>query len=130
MSFRSIFPPIDTVLEMEPEELAPFVLRYLATQGEINRYNFTLGSSPEMTDYAAGGHLPTLCERLMEAWMWLEREGFIIPRPGQQQDWAMITRRGRQVLAEQDFTAYRRESVLRSSELDPILVRKVKPAYL
>ncbi len=131
MSFKTIFPPIDTALEMEPEELAPFVLQYLATQGSnINRYNFTLGSTPEVRDYAAGGHLPALCHRLMEAWMWLEREGFVMPRPGDQHDWATITRRGHQVLAAQDFTTYRRESVLRSNELDPILVRKVKPAYL
>ena len=131
MSFKEIFPPIATALEMEPEELGPFVLRYLATQGEqINRYNFTLGSSPEVMAYAAGGHLEALCYRLMEAWMWLEREGFIMPRPGQQLDWATITRRGHQVLAAQDFTTYRKESVLRSSELDSILVRKVKPGYL
>jgi len=131
MSFKAIFPPIETALEMEPEELAPFVLQYLATQGSnINRYNFTLGSNPEVRDYAAGGHLSALCHRLMEAWMWLEREGFVMPRPGDQHDWATITRRGHQVLAAQDFTTYRRESVLRSAELDPILVRKVKPAYL
>jgi len=129
MSFKSIFPPIDTVLEMEPEELAPFVLKYLATQDQINRYNFTLGSSPELITYA-GTKVQPLCQRLMEAWMWLEKEGFVIPRPGQQHDWAMITRRGRKVLDAQDFDTYRKESVLRAVNLDPILVRKVKPAFL
>ena len=129
MSFKDIFPPIETALEMEPEELAPFVLKYLATQPQINRYNFTLGTSPELTAYA-GGKVQPLCERLMEAWMWLEKEGFVMPRPGEQHDWAMITRRGRQVLEAQDFGTYRKESVLRSVNLDPILVRKVKPAFL
>ena len=37
MSFKDIFPPIETALEMEPEELAPFVLKYLATQPQINQ---------------------------------------------------------------------------------------------
>lgn len=66
----------------------------------------------------------------MEAWMWLEKELFVMPRPGQQNDWAVITRRGRQILESQDFTAYRQESLLRSVNLNPILVRKVKPAFL
>jgi hypothetical protein len=31
---------------MEPEELGPFVLKYLATQPNINRYNFYSGHRP------------------------------------------------------------------------------------
>lgn len=54
MSLKDIFPPIETALEMEPEELAQFVLKYLATESQINRYNFTLGTSPELTAYAVG----------------------------------------------------------------------------
>ena len=129
MSFKAIFPPIDTALEMAPEELGPFVLKYLATQPQINRYNFSLGSSPDLMTYA-GAKVQPLCERLMEAWMWLEKEGFVMPRPGQTGDWAMITRRGRKVLEAQDFDTYQKESVLRAVNLDPILVRKVKPAFL
>jgi hypothetical protein len=52
MSFKEIFPPIATTLEMEPEELAPFVLRYLAKQGQINRYNFSLGPTPDLVEFA------------------------------------------------------------------------------
>ena len=129
MTFEAIFPPIETVLEMEPEELAPFVLKYLAGQPNINRYNFTLGNSPEFVKYA-GPHREALRHRLMEAWMWLEKELFVMPQPGQQNDWAVITRRGRKILESQDFESYQKEALLRSGTLDPILVRKVKTAYI
>ena len=66
MSFKKIFPPIETALELEPEELAPFVLKYLETQRNINRYNFTSGTNPELIEYA-GDHLKVFCKRLMEA---------------------------------------------------------------
>jgi len=35
------FPPQDQILEMEPEELAPHILRYmLQSQAMTNRFNF------------------------------------------------------------------------------------------
>lgn len=127
--FKDIFPPVETVLEMEPEELAPFVLKYLNTQKNINRYNFSLGTAPEFIEYA-GGRRGDVMEGLMVAWMWLEKELFIAPKPGESGDWAFITPRGRKVLEEQNFDAYKKESTLPSDYLDPILVRKVKPSFI
>ena len=103
--FKEIFPPIETALDMEPEELAPFVLKHLEKIGKINRYNYTLGTSGEMREYA-GDHLEDFQKRLMEAFIWLEREMFVAPQPGNTGDWRFITRRGEKVLQEEDFGAY------------------------
>lgn len=127
--FKEIFPPIETVLELEPEELAPFVLKHLKQMGKINRYNYTLGTSPEMVTYA-GQYLEVFKKRLMESWIWLEREMFVVPQPGETGDWMFITRRGERILQEENFTAYAKESLLDIKTLDPILVRKVKPLFL
>ena len=116
---------------MEPEELAPFVLKYLNDQHDrhINRHIFTNGSSPEFMKYAAGQG-EELSQRLIVAWMWLEKELFLAPIPGQTGDFAFITHRGRKVLESQDFEAYKKGSLLPSDNLDPILVRKVKPSFI
>jgi uncharacterized protein (TIGR02391 family) len=127
--FKEIFPPIETVLEMEPEELAPFVLKHVQKSPNINRYNYSL-PSPEMIEYAGREHLKELQERLMEAFIWLEREMFIAPRPGETGDWRFITRRGEKILQDEDFKAYVKGSLLSSETLHPILVRKVKPLFL
>ena len=127
--FKEIFPPIETALELEPEELAPFVLKHLQQMGRgLSKHNYTLGTSSEMVDYA-GGSLEEFKKRLMEAWVWLEREMLIAPKPGEV-DWSFITRRGARVLQEEDFTAYAKESLLDTKTLDPILARKVKPLFL
>jgi len=127
--FKEIFPPIETALELEPEELAPFVLKHLKQMGGgLSKHNYTLGTDTETVEYA-GGNLEEFKERLMEAWVWLEREMFIAPKPGQI-DWSFITRRGEQVLEEENFTAYAKESLLDSKTLDPILARKVKPLFV
>ena len=127
--FREIFPPIETVLDMEPEELAPFVLRHLEIIGKINRYNYTLGAGEVINNYA-GEHLEEFQERLMEAFIWLEREMFIAPMPGETGEWRFITRRGERVLQDEDFAAYVKGSLLSSESLHPILARRVKPIFL
>lgn len=118
-------------MDMEPEELAPFVLKYLANLPEqsVNRYNFTNHANPEYSEYS-GGNPEKFCHRLMEAWVWLEKEQFIAPKPGTQGDWAFITRRGKKILAGNDFDAYKQGTLLPSHDLDPILVEKVKPLFL
>ena len=129
MSFKEIFAPIENAIEMEPEELAVFVLKYLDTQTNINRYNFLLGTSSDLTEYA-GEKKEEFLERLSPAWMWLEKELFIAPKPGQSGEWAFVTFRGKEVLEEQNFDAYKKGKLLPSDNLDPILVRKVKPSFI
>jgi hypothetical protein len=132
VSFKDEFPPIENSLEMEPEELSPFVLRHLSTRentGKMNRYNFALGTDSELTSYG-GDNIQEFCKRFTEAWVWLEREMFLAPKPGEKGDWVFITRRGRKVLESQDFNTYKETYLLPSENLDPILTRKVKPAFI
>jgi hypothetical protein len=69
--FMSSFPSQADILRMEPHELGPFVLRYIMLQpGMANRFNF--GQS------LPGGS--EISNPFMEAWAWLERQGFIARR--------------------------------------------------
>lgn len=127
--FKEIFPPIETVLDMEPEELAPFVLKHLNKLDSINRYNYTLSTNDDMRIYA-GESTSDFQKRLMESFMWLERELLIAPSPDQQGDWRFITKKGMNVLLDEDFLAYSQGLLLPSYNLHPILIRKVKPLFL
>lgn len=123
------FPDAETILGMQPEELAPFVLRHLKAQPEnsINRYNFTLAGDRELSE-RLGRKYDDYRKRLMEAWMWLEREGFLAPQPGQQDDWSYVTRRGQKVLDNEDFSPYAKSSLF-PTHIDPVLLRNVKPLF-
>jgi len=128
MSFLNVSPPPQEVIAMEPESLAPLILRYLQQQpaDSINRYNFSL-IGDQSSSYQT---LPQYGERLMEAWMYLERQGFLAPRPGQSGDWMFITRKGRAVVEDQDFETYRQAHLLPAEILDPILLQKVRPTFI
>ncbi|NTW13805.1 MAG: TIGR02391 family protein [Candidatus Moranbacteria bacterium] len=129
--YKEIFPPIENLLEMEPEELAPFVLRYLSQAGsqDLNKHNFSLGTSSDFKEWTGHENKDSVKESLVVAWMWLEKELFIAPKPGQT-DWSFITNRGKKVLLDQNFEAYKKGHLLPSDGLDPVLVKKVKPAFI
>ncbi len=132
MPFWKEAPAPEEVLEMEPEELAPFILRYLQKQptNQINRYNFSLLNDRELIDRLGYANGQAYGNCLMEAWMYLEREGFVAPQPGQQGEWAFVTRQGKKVVEAQDFDAYRKGHLLSSESMDPILIQKIKPLFL
>jgi uncharacterized protein (TIGR02391 family) len=132
MSFSNEAPAPEEILEMEPEQLAPIILRYLQKQppNSINRYNFSLINDAALYQRLGRQGAENYAKCLMEAWMYLEREGFIAPQPGQQGEWAFVTRRGQKVVEAQDFEAYRKGHLLPSEGLDPILVQKVKQSFI
>ncbi len=118
--FMRFFPPHQQIMEMEPEELGPFVLRYMTTHsGMTNRFNF--GQNLQ-------GH--EITNRFMEAWAWLELEGFIARRAHDQfgNDF-FVTRAGQRIAASEDFEAHKRAGVFPEG-LDPIIMRAVKPLFV
>ncbi len=118
---------------MEPEELAPLVLKQLSESGQqkLNMHNFSLGNDSDFVAWAGPDprQRQEISQRLIVAWRWLERELFIAPQPGNI-DWAFITQRGKAILESQDFETYKKGHLLPSEGLDPILVRKVKQAFI
>ena len=117
----------DDLLALEPEELALFVLKQLVlyeereNRTELNRHNFsnTYRSSP-----------PGVRKALMEAWVWLEREGLIAPDPAQQGNWVFVTRAGHALAEAGDTAAYGRAKSLPKEFLHPRIAQKVWSAFL
>jgi uncharacterized protein (TIGR02391 family) len=115
------FPDETTLLEMEPGELGPFVLRYLMGPGGPGMLN----------SHSFGMNVPMgpVGEHLMEAWMWLEREGLVAPKPRDIGNWRFITRAGHAVANAEDFTAILKAK-LYPQHVDPLLTRTVKPLFM
>lgn len=130
---NKVFPPVDTVLQMEPEELAVPLLECLCqfeetkSSGMLNRYNFTLQGN--LNEYAQSNY-NAIAKAITEAWVWLEKEGLIAPAPGQTGDWIFITRRGRKFRETADVHSYTAATLLPDKTLDPKLSSKVSPAFL
>src|SRR5262245_50974885 len=128
-----LLPDHEVLLSLEPEELAGFVLQYLNSlppemSGLLNRYNFSLPGNQ------LGGYPPqeykAIGRALMEAWVWLEREGLIAPAPGEPGEFVFITRRGQRMRQATDLKVYRDTGLLPRKLLHPTLVGKVVAPFV
>jgi len=131
LSIHSLLPDPEALLALEPEELAGVVLQYLVSAEEegvkLNRYNFSL---PHTVQDYPHEYRSRVSRALMEAWVWLEREGLLAPEPGSQGEWVFVTRRGKQVATPEDLERYRRGNLLPRETLHPRLAQKVWASFL
>ena len=120
MSISALIPDPEALLALEPEELAGVVLQYLIFEGDRsgqrNRHNFGL---PHTVEGYPPAYRQLISEALMEAWVWLEREGLVAPKPGSKGEWVFITRRGQKIANLEGLKAYRRSQLLPRQLLHP-----------
>jgi len=126
-----LIPDPDAILSLEPEELAGVVLEFLnsgkSNSSNLNRRHFGL---PHIVEKYPKQHKKAISEALMEAWIWLEREGLLAPRPGSEGDWVFITRRGKKIKERSDLDHYRKSDMLPRQLLHPVIAQKVWSAFL
>lgn len=129
----ALIPDAERLLALEPEELASIVLEMLnsCTRDEansiLNRANFINYHIVEEYDRK---YWDSILHALMEAWVWLEREGLIAPRPRDTGAWVFITRRGERLKGAADFSGYRSADILPRNLLHPVIALKVWSAFL
>jgi uncharacterized protein (TIGR02391 family) len=122
---------LDNAMELEPEQLGGYILEFL------NR--FAIGRGPQAAaDYFTAenfiasmlGHAHRYEESaqraLVEAWQWLEREGFLARISS---TW-FVTRRGKRVKGRADLNAIKRADLLPRGMLHPLVSGKVWPSFL
>jgi len=120
-------PTADSVLQLEPEELAPYLLEHLT--GNSNHLNLgnllesSLGSGV-MRHY---GNDTRVEQALREAWSWLVREGLLVEKA---YEWFCISRRGQKIRGRQDLQAYQRSNVLPKQSLHPTIAERVWPNFI
>ena len=132
MSLYSLVPDAKALLELEPEELAGVLMEHLNSlstheqRQRLNRYSFGLDHTVQ--EYPQDQR-KKLGLALMEAWVWLEREGFLVPKPGEP-GWVVISRRGQQLRTRTQVHSYRRANWLPRQLLHPRIAQKVWAPFL
>ena len=144
-----MLPDVEQLLNLEPEELAGPLLVSLKDFNQIDPENII--RYDEMRQEIEEGSLrrkpnlnyPQDCSAdvlfaLMEAWQWLEREGFVARRPINLPRGAglsstttyFVTRRGQRVETSDDLESYRKANLLPKAQLHPIIAQKVWSLFL
>lgn len=124
MELHQLIPNAETLLALTPEELAGPVLEFLAepsNKQNLTANNFSL--SHNLSGYPQNKH-EEIQRALMEAWVWLGREGLIAPEPGGS-SWMFITRRGMAAAKPGGVEAYRHATLLPRQQLHPWITQAV-----
>lgn len=133
---KSIFPPPEALIDLEPEEIGQYLLVYLnklrveENRNKFHRYNTTSGENSAVREYA-GELRQQVAEVLAEAWMWLRTEGLLTAVADENNDdWARVSRRGQKIEETQDFKEYEHIKLLPRKVLDPVLANKVWAPFI
>lgn len=66
----------------------------------------------------------------MEAWAWLQGEGFLVMDVTSTDNWFIVSRRAQRLKSREDFEAYRKASLLPKGQFHPLIASEVYPAFL
>jgi hypothetical protein len=130
-----MLPDPDALLSLEPEELAGFLLISLEGSQSVNP--FMAIRKDNIQEYPSE-YCDKILFALMEAWQWLEREGFVAPRPthlsgstgmSPSNDY-FVTRRGLRIQNASDLEVYRKANLLPKRQLHPVIAQKVWSLFL
>ena len=141
-----ILPDAESLLSLEPEELAGPLLISLEGSQNINpgsvishgHLSRSLQTRTELRQKYPLKYYDEILFRLMEAWQWLEREGFVAPRPtdlSRERSVGMVTtyfvtRRGQTIETPEALEAYRKANLLPERQLHPTIAQKVWAPFL
>lgn len=137
ISLTSLVPDADDLLALEVEELAGVLLTHFVTcgdnsgdsiiqHGQIGKGNFfnALAQHPQYPK-----RQDEVYRALLEAWTWLEGEGFLLLLPSQS-EWFVLSRRAKKLRSRHDFAAYRKANRFPKAHLHPLIGTRVYPAFL
>lgn len=131
-TLSDLIPDVDSVLSLEPEELAGVALELL-NSGDPNKASRLHPSSFTSQD-TIGNYPPAKREQiefaLTEGWHWLVQEGLIAPKPGDTFGWHFITRRGKKIKNREGLAKYRNSVLLPRKILHPLIAKVCWSSFL
>ena len=130
-SLKNLIPDADALLLLEADELGSALLEHLHSPDVGNRGAFhPSGVLTPITEQYPREQRDRIEAVLSEAWTWLQREGLLVPKPGDQYGWMILSRRGVRLKARADVEAYRHGQLLPRKQLHPTMVAKVYSTFL
>lgn len=141
-----LLPEADQLLSLEPEQLAGPLLVALDGSDRIDPFEVIsiepllrhVRSQPSVREGYPKEHDKKILFALMESWQWLEREGFVAPRPTHLPEGTssggvihyFVTKRGKTIKTPEALEVYRKGNLLPKRQLHPTIAQKVWSLFL
>jgi len=134
-SLKELLPDPSEILELEPEEIAPALLTFLSSDGSgyliLHDLIFPDNINQHFDQQFETQLRDDLAEQLALAWNWLDREGLIVRKSGDNSGFHRLTRRGRQLAQSENIREeFRQAKSLPRNLLHPLIDAEVWPDFL
>lgn len=129
-----LLPNCEDVLRLETEQLGGVLLEILLEIDGSDRQ--FLHRDSFFNHFRSTENYPVTCrgeitQATFEAWIWLEREGFLIPRQDNgTYGWVDLSRRAKRMANRKGVALYRRAALLPFPEMHPDIASSVYPMFL
>ncbi len=125
MDIIQSLPTVDSVLQLEPEELGGYLLETLdnprsGSASDLHPGNLTARIWSHYKD-------ERVSNAILEAWAWLVSERLLIAK---KDGWYFISRRGGKLKGRQDLQAYRKSNILPKESLHPTIADRVWSIFI
>jgi uncharacterized protein (TIGR02391 family) len=123
MKMTDSLPTVDSVLQLEPEELGGYLLEHFMEKQADDWHPISFAGQvwPHYRD-------DRVSKAVLEAWAWLVREGLLIAK--NTDGWFFISRRAQKLKGRQDLLAYRKSNILPKESLHPTIADRVWPNFI
>jgi uncharacterized protein (TIGR02391 family) len=122
-----LLPDANSILALEPEELAGLALELINTSEPNNQSRLhptSFSDSGTIGPYAQADR-EQIRFAMAEGWNWLVSEGLLAPTPGGNTNgWHFVTRRGKKIKNREDLAAYINSVILPRSILHPVIAKE------
>jgi uncharacterized protein (TIGR02391 family) len=140
-AIHQIVPDPQALLALEVPEAALVLLQHIASIPQASasqplsiQQSFTVAVNPANgyidKDQSASRHKGAITELLIAAWVWLEREGLLLPAPGYSREFVFVGARGREAIDKEKFDRYRHAALLPRAILHPSIEAGAFSAFL
>ncbi len=131
-TLHDLIPDADSVLALEPEELAGLVLELLlaAPLNSGSRLHPSNFANPDTIGVFPQHKFADVQFAMAEGWNWLVREGLIAPSPADNYGWHFVTRRGKQLKNRAGVVNYNSLVLLPRALLHPSVQQCCWSAYM
>jgi hypothetical protein len=140
-AIHEIVPDPQVLLALEVPEAALVLLQHLAVNPGASRSRpifignlFTDNVNPAngyiAKDQKAIQYKEAITEHLIAAWVWLEREGLLLPAPGITQGFVFVSTRGHDAVTKEKFDRYRHAALLPRAILHPSIAATAFSEFL
>ncbi len=129
MQIHTIIPDAESLLALHPSELAGVLLELMQNDSKSSFHPGVISDNAIYKNYD-----PQCLEEVklavMEAWCFLVGRGLLVPSPGSQNGWHVLSRTGRQIKSSADFRSFVIARMFPRDLLHPKITEKSFSAYL